>query len=310
MRRSTLISYLLTATGLVLSLGGCGAAAPTVQHVKRPGSAVELVAPSDIVALAQRSARAAVADVRLPAGALALRGSWGFASRSSLAGGGAFGDDQAYVSLVEWHASWRVARPATTLMGAIAADIGPGARPSGTSSSGFSSGFVSSQTWTLPRSNAWFSRRDLFVSVIRVSAGTSLVTIAARVVWIPERLRIPPTARSVTLTLAPSGRVLARLSKPDELRAIIAAVDTLSPDEAVLAVYSCPGLVGPGGPTELRLTFATARSVSVAVLLTEFCPPDARLTVPGYGSLQLTAGSGFISKLEAITDMSLPSIDD
>jgi hypothetical protein len=304
MRRSTLIPYLLT--GLVLSLGGCGAAGSSVRHVKGPDSAVALLAPPDIVTLAQRSARAAVADVRLPAGAVALGGSSGFASHSSLAAGGAFGDDQAYLSLVEWHASWRVARAAATLMGAIAADIAPAARASGTSSSGS----VSSQTWALPRSNAWFSRRDLYVSVSPVSAGASIVTIAARVVWVPERLRIPPTARSVTLTLAPSGRVLARLHKPGELRAIIAAVDTLSPDEAVLAVYSCPALVGPQAPTELRLTFADARGVSVAVLLTEFCPPDARLTVPGYGSLQLTAGSGFIIRLEAITDMSLPSIDD
>jgi hypothetical protein len=274
--------------------------------VKRPNSAIELLAPPDIVALAQHSARTAVAAVRLPAGAVAVGGSSGFASRSSLAAGGAFGDDQAYLSLVEWHASWRVARGAAALMGAIAADIAPAARSSGTSSGGA----VSSQTWALPRSNAWFSRRDLYVSVSRVSAGTSVVTIAARVVWIPERLRIPPGARSVTLALAPSDRELARVRKPGELRAIVAAVDTLSPDEAVLAVYSCPALVGPRAPTELRMTFANARGATVAVLLTEFCPPDARLTVPGYGSLELTAGGGFITKLEAITDISLPSIDD
>jgi hypothetical protein len=136
------------------------------------------------------------------------------------------------------------------------------------------------------------------------------VTIAARVVWIPERLLIPPTARAVTLALTPSGRVLARVRKVGELRAIIAAVDALGPDEAVRAVYSCPALVGPRAPTELRLTFANARGATVAVLLTEFCPSDARLTVPGYGSLQLTAGGGFITKLEAISDMSIPPIDD
>lgn len=132
------------------------------------------------------------------------------------------------------------------------------------------------------------------------------MVVAAGIVWLTERRWIPLSARSVTLTLTPSDKLVARVSQRRELKLLILAVERLNPDEHVGAIYNCPALLGTQAPTELRMTFAATAGRTVAVLETEWCPPDASLSVPGYKALQLIAGSPFIDELEAITGLTLP----
>jgi hypothetical protein len=163
---------------------------------------------------------------------------------------------------------------------------------------------TTSLVWALPTHDVWFSRRDLAVSVTPANCRASTVVVTARVVWIPERLRIPAGERSVVVVLEPAPvapevpgnnrepavKILARVSDPRELAALVAEIDALPPDEAVRAVYmGCPPTPRP----ELRLTFANAAGATVAAIKTLPCPDDALLSVPGHGSQLVMAGGTF-----------------
>jgi hypothetical protein len=309
-------------------LAACGGSSAQRHAHKESVSPVER-APGDIVALATRSARATVDAARLPGGARPIAGSARLLAPPTLHNGAAFGDDYAYVSVVEWQQKWRVAASPALIVRDVASGLGAGATtmyreykspalsaqarallaehkplpipspPSPTS--------IMAEAWTLPAAHRWFAGRALSVLVTPAGDGTTTVELAARVVWIPERLRIPLSARSAAVVLTPSGRVLARISRRRELHALALAVDALSPDEAVHGVTSCPALFGV--PRELRLTFANAADRTVAVLSTEWCPADAKLSVAGYGSLLLSAGPGFVDQLERILGVHLAVSD-
>jgi hypothetical protein len=294
---AVLVGVVLAACGV---LAGCGGSMPAAAHGLAQAQSPVLRAPADIALLARRSARAVLARVRLPAGARPVPGTSRVLQPPTFHNGAAFGDDYGYVSIVESQQTWRVAASPQVILSDVSAALGPGATSTG-EGYGSPAGAIESETWSLPRSDAWFSRRDLSVSVSAGPGNLSTVAVAARVVWIPELLRIPPGVRSVTVALTPSGKVLVRVSHPGAVRAIIAAVDALRPDEAVHAIFGCPALIGPKGPTELRLTFANAAGQTLAVLATEWCPADARLSVTGHGSLQLFAGAALVHELEAIS---------
>lgn len=269
-----------------------GAASPAASA---PAAVVR--APADIRALALRGANALLDSLPLPHDAVMLRDD---ALRAATSG---FGDDYAYSTYVEVEAAWRVKESAAVVFAQFGSPFG-GAT---TTEHSTETPQGSSEAWLSVGSPTMFiSSRGLAVSVMPASAGAVMVTAWVRVVWIPRRLRVPVSATSAVIASTPRGKVLARVADTRELASIVGAVDALNPDEALHAVYACPGSTG-GQPNELRLTFDDAAGNTVAALTTEECPPDAQLVVSGAGSILLQAGRPFISHLQRITGTPLPA---
>jgi hypothetical protein len=319
--RSRCMKHGLLGPVLLCSLlAACGSVAPG--HAAKASYSPLERAPANIVALATTRAKATVAGVRLPSGAAPIAGSSRLLAPPTLRNGSAFaafGDDD-YVSVIDWQQKWRVPASAGLIVSDIAAGLGAGATRSEAMyvpSPGWAEqskalllehpslpalsappSSITYEEWELPTANAWFSRRDLMVVAASMPEGGAIVELAAQVVWIPERLRVPSSARAVTVSLTPSGKVLARISDERTVQAIARAVDAMRPDEARRGTYFCPLMFGV--PSELHVAFVDAAHGTVAVLNTQWCPSDAKLWVPGYGSLLLSAGPAFIAQIERI----------
>ena len=309
---------------LCVVLAACGGtSAPP-----RPAAPSPVVrAPGDIAAVAQRAALATIDDVGLPSTARPLPGSIRVLAPPTVHDGW-FGDDYAFVNDVEVEREWRVATTPDVVMRDVTAKLGSGAtmlygeatptpalanweRKARTVGAAHlppppAASFLSSESWSLTPGSRWFANRDVLVSVRAERGGVTTVAVAARVAWIPERLRVPSGVRTAVLSLVPSGRVLSRVTNASTLRAIAALIDGLTPDEATRAVFSCPAMIAGRMPTELRIAFYGRARQTLATLQTEWCPPLDRLAVTGHGFLLLTPTAGFLGQLASVVRERIP----
>jgi hypothetical protein len=128
MRAMSLVGVVLAVCGV---LAACGGSAPAERPGGVAGSPV-WQAPADTAALARQGARALVADVRLPAGAVALSDAAGLdASRSN-----ALAAHARFVKTVSEHATWRVAASPQAVLRTVSAQLGRGVLDTATSVAG------------------------------------------------------------------------------------------------------------------------------------------------------------------------------
>lgn len=159
----------------------------------------------------------------------------------------------------------------------------------------------------LPAAGAWIGPRWLVIATLPDPSvhGAWLAELQSVAVFTPWRLEIAPAAvASVTVTRLADHAVLARVSAPTQVAAIVAAVNGLAVDDAVNAFYGCPALLGAGRPG-FELSFAAASGALLASASTQWCPQDLALTVGAHAPQRLILGD-LVARLQRILAITLP----
>jgi hypothetical protein len=257
-------------------------------------------APAGTAARAGTLARAALAEIRLPAGAERLshapRGLLAALSEPELA--------SPYASFVRVSGYWTV--PSAAAAASVLAPTPTGAR-GGTSSWGTGQAGGRGMEWTLPLNDTWLGPRLLAIGAIADPGAGSrwFVTATAVVVWTPRHLEVPAGVASVSVRALSGGRPLASVTDAKTVARIVAAVNGLDVDDAVHAVYACPEQPA-GSVPGFGLTFDASSGATLATASTQSCPADLLLAVPGYGSQRLILGN-LRDELGAILSRTLPA---
>jgi hypothetical protein len=274
------------------------AAAASVAAASAPSPWVP--APAGTAGRASALARAALAEVRLPAGAEPLSQP----PRALLAALSEPDWSSGYATFARVTGYWTV--PSAAAAASFVATTPPGAEVSfGWSNTDPPQG--RGQLFTLALSDRWIGPGALIVGAIADPADGPrwLVTATAVVVWTPRRLELPVGVASVSVRALSGGAPLADASAPATVARIVAAVNGLDVDDAVHAIYACPEQ--PAGRIPgFGLTFAAASGATLATASTQACPEDLLLAVPGHGSQRLILGN-LRDALEAILSRTLPA---
>jgi hypothetical protein len=274
------------------------AAAASVAGASAPSPWVS--APAGTAARASALARAALAEIRLPAGAARLSqapaGLLAALSEPNMSAG--------YASFERAVDYWTVpsAAAAASVLAQTPAGVGGGTSVWGTGPAG-----GRGAEWTLPLNDDWIGPRLLAVGAIADHADGSgwLLVGTAVVVWTPRRLELPSGVASVSVRALSGGAPLADVSAPASVARIVAAVNALDVDDAVHAIYACPEQPA-GSVPGFGLTFAAASGATLATASTEACPADLLLAVPGHGSQRLVLGN-LRDELGAVLSRNLPA---
>jgi hypothetical protein len=275
------------------------AAAASVAAASSPSPWVS--APPGTAARASALARAALAEIRLPAGAQRLSqapsGLLAALSEPNMSAG--------YTSFARVSSYWTVPSAAAAASAIAQTPAGAGG---GTSTWGTGPAGGRGAEWTLPLNDDWLGPRLLAVGAIadRAAGSRWLLVGTAVVVWTPRRLELPSGIASVSVRALGGGApLLASVSAPASVARIVAAVNGLDVDDAVHAIYACPAQPGRG-VDGFALTFEGASGATLATASTEACPADLLLAVPGHGSQRLILGN-LRDELAAILSRTLPA---
>ena len=274
-----------------------GHAASVPARGATPADSPVVSAPRGTPARAAADARAALGEIRLPAGSRRLRSlPRGVSAPSSS------GFTRPFVTVKIADEYWTIPRDAVTALFAQT-------RRGDTSwSSGPAGGPVEQrgEQILLPDLGRWIGPRWLVIAAKPDprAAGRWLVLVQSVVVWTPRRLVVPRGVRSVSVRRLQDSSVIDRVDDPSRVARIVAAVDALAVDNAIHAVYSCPAL-GVGARPGVELSFAGASGALLASASTEYCPRDLIFGVPGHGRQLLILGD-LLTRLEAILGRRLP----
>jgi hypothetical protein len=274
------------------------AAAASIAAASAPSPWVS--APAGTAGKASALAAAALAEIRLPAGAQRVSGTpSGLLAKLSAPDWSA-----GYASFERVSGYWTV--PNAAAAARAIARTPPGADVSfAWSNTDPSKG--RGQLFTLALSERWIGPGVLIVGAIADPADGSrwLLVATAVVVWTPRRLELPGGVASVSVRALGGGAQLASVTDATTVARIVAAVDGLDVDDAVHAVYPCPEQPA-GSVPGFEMTFAAASGATLATASTQACPEDLLLAVPRHGSQRLILGN-LRDELEAILSRTLPA---
>jgi hypothetical protein len=274
------------------------AAAASIAGASAPSPWVS--APPGTAARASALARAALAEIRLPAGAERLSQ----APSGLLAALAEPNLTAPYGSFERVSGYWTVpgAGAAASVLAQTPAGAGGGTSTWGTGPAG-----GRGVDWTLPLDDDWLGPRLLAVGAIADHAAGSrwLLAATAVVVWTPRRLELPAGVASVSVRALSGGPPLVDVIAPATVARIVAAIDGLDVDDAIHAIYACPEQPA-GSVPGFGLTFAAASGATLATASTQACPADLLLAVPGHGSQRLILGN-LRDALGAILSRTLPA---
>jgi hypothetical protein len=284
--RATLTRSLLAAALVLVCV-------VTASFAAAAQSSPVLDAPARTPEQAAADARAALAEVTLPAGSVRLAAPPP-ALRAPLEPDFTMG----YVTFRTATAYWRLAS-------AHAAAALLAQAPAGATTWSDTPGTRGARI-ELAAAGAWIGPRWLVLATLPDPSlhGAWLAELQSVAVFTPWRLEVPTDVASVTVTRLRDGAVLARVSAPAAVAAVVAAVNGLPVDDAVDAFYGCPALLDASKPG-FEIRFAAASGALLASASTQWCPQDLSLEVGSHAPQRLILGD-LVARLQGILGIALP----